>query len=208
MGHLLGLVLAGLTACAWRQTSFWRDSETLWTHAVRCTSQNNVAHFNLATELMKQNRYDDAIEHYRETVRIRPVYPHAQCNLAFVLNRQGQTQEAIAHYYQAIKYDPDDRYAIGNLASLRATSPQAALRNAAEAVNLAQQAFRLSNGREPGITATLASAYAEAGRFPDAVRIARQAIAQDRSGSASALRLARKPYRQPARIAARAEHGH
>ena len=77
--------------------------------AVRCTTNNNVAHFNLAAELMKQQRYSDAIEHYLETVRIRPAYPHAQCNLAFALNRQGQTQEAIAHYYQAIKYDPGDR---------------------------------------------------------------------------------------------------
>jgi hypothetical protein len=201
------LVLAGLMACAWRQTSFWRDSETLWTHTLRCTSRNDVAHFNLAAELMKQNRYGDAIEHYRETVRIRPVYPHAQRNLAFALTRQGQTQEAIAHYYQAIKYDPDDRYALNNLASLRATSPRAALRSGAEAVALAQRAFRLSNGREAALTATLAAAYAEAGRFPDAVRTARQAIAQakrqnDRAlvkETEASLRLymARKPYRQP-----------
>ncbi len=206
-GIVSGLVLAGLMACAWRQTSFWRDSETLWTRAVRCTTDNDVAHFNLAAELMKQQRYSDAIEHYLETVRIRPAYPHAQCNLAFALNRQGQTQEAIAHYYQAIKYDPGDRYALGNLASLRATSPQAAIRNGVEAVELAQRAFRLSNGREPGITATLAAAYAEAGRFPDAIRAARQAIAQAKQQNNRALvkdaeaqlrlYIAGKPYRRP-----------
>ncbi len=209
-GVASALVLAGLMACAWRQTSFWRNSETLWAHTLRCTSDNDVAHFNLAAELMKQEHYDKAIEHYKETVRIHPGYRHAQCNLGVALARQGQTEEAIAHYYQAIKYDPDDRYALNNLASLRATSPRAALRNGAEAVALAERAFRLSNGGEAALTATLAAAYAEAGRFPDAVRTAREAIAQAKRQNDQALvketeaslrlYMARKPYRQPAPV--------
>ena len=46
-GVTSALVLLVLMGCAWRQTSFWCDSETLWTHALACTSRNSVAHHNL-----------------------------------------------------------------------------------------------------------------------------------------------------------------
>ncbi len=200
-------VLAGLAACAWRQTSFWQNTETLWTHTLRCTSRNDVAHFNLAAELMKQGRYDEAIDQYQDTVRIRPRYLHAQCNLAVALATRGHTKEAITHYYIALKNDPADRYALNDLAWLRASCPQSAFRNGAEAVELARRAVRLSNGREAAITGTLAAAYAEAGRFSEAVRTARQSIDLAKRQNNQALTedtrarlklyMNRKPYRQP-----------
>ena len=209
-GIASALLLAGLMACAWRQTSFWRDSESLWTHTLRCTARNDVAHFNLAAELIKQQRFGDAIEQYEATVRIRPRYPHAQCNLASALNHEGQTAEAIPHYYAALKYDRDDRFALNNLAWLRATCRRSGFRNGAEAVELAQRAVRLSNGREAALIGTLAASYAEAGRFPEAVQTARQAIdlakrqndqtlANDTEARLQ-LYINRKPYRQPAPV--------
>ena len=70
------IVLAALTACACRQASYWRDSVNLWTHAVRCTTPNATAYYNLAdaeSELSKglkgqakQEIIDAAIEHYKK----------------------------------------------------------------------------------------------------------------------------------------------
>ena len=40
-----------LMACAWRQTGYWRDSETLWHRALECTAPNSVAHNGLAVAL-------------------------------------------------------------------------------------------------------------------------------------------------------------
>ena len=57
-----------------------------------------------------------------------------------------------------------------------ATSPNASLRNGREAVDLAQRAVRLSGGREPAVLGTLAAAYAEAGRFSEAVETAQKAL--------------------------------
>ena len=57
-----------------------------------------------------------------------------------------------------------------------ATCPEASVRNGAEAVELAQRAVQLSDGRVPAILGTLAAAYAEAGRFPEAVQTARKAL--------------------------------
>ncbi len=58
-----------------------------------------------------------------------------------------------------------------------ATCAEASVRNGARAVDLAQQAERLSGGKDPMILGTLAAAYAEAGRFAEAVKTARQALA-------------------------------
>ena len=62
------------------------------------------------------------------------------------------------------------------LAWVLATCPEASVRNGAEAVELARRAVKLSDGREPAILGTLAAAYAEAGRFPEAVQTARKAL--------------------------------
>ena len=57
-----------------------------------------------------------------------------------------------------------------------ATNPNASVRNGAEAAELAERAARLSGGQKPAILGTLAAAYAEAGRFPEAVQTARKAL--------------------------------
>ena len=56
-----------------------------------------------------------------------------------------------------------------NLAWLLATHPSAEFRNGAEAVPLAERACQLTGGTNLAMLATLAAAYAEAGRFPEAV---------------------------------------
>jgi tetratricopeptide (TPR) repeat protein len=105
-GVAAALLLAALTACAWRQTSFWQNGETLWTQTLRCTGPNALTHFNLAVELMNQKRYDEAIGHYEETLQLRPRANLAHYYLGFVLERQGQTAEAIAEYKKAIEIVP------------------------------------------------------------------------------------------------------
>jgi len=66
---------------------------------------------------------------------------------------------------------------LAETAWLLATSPDAAVRNGADAVAYAQRAVELSKGNEPAILGTLAAAYAEAGQFSEAVQTARRAAA-------------------------------
>ena len=65
---------------------------------------------------------------------------------------------------------------LNDTAWLLATNPNASVRNGPEAVELAQRAVRLSGDQEPAILGTLAAAFAEAGRFPEAVQTARKAL--------------------------------
>src|SRR5262249_43951722 len=71
---------------------------------------------------------------------------------------------------------PNDPDTLSNLAWVLATWPDATIRNGAQAVELAQRANQLSGGRHPMILATLAAAYAEAGRFADAISAAATAL--------------------------------
>ncbi len=78
--------------------------------------------------------------------------------------------EAIHYYHEALRLKPDFDAALNNLAMLRASCKQPEFRNGREAVQLAEAACRLSGRRNPSLLGTLAAAYAEAGRFPEAVK--------------------------------------
>jgi Flp pilus assembly protein TadD len=71
---------------------------------------------------------------------------------------------------------PDSAAALDRLAGLLATSSAAAMRNGPEAVRLAEKACALTGRRNPGFLDTLAAAYAEVGRFPEAISAAQEAL--------------------------------
>jgi Flp pilus assembly protein TadD len=98
-------------------------------------------------------------------------------HLALVRDRQCQTAEAIRHYREALQSQPDFDGALNNLAWILATNPKDDLRNGPEAVRLAERACALSRNQSTFCVGTLAAAYAEAGRFADAVATAEKAIA-------------------------------
>jgi tetratricopeptide (TPR) repeat protein len=101
------VVLVALMACGWRQTCFWHDSETLWTHALACTSQNYAAHNNLGNALASRGRYDEAMAHYGQALKIKPGDAEAQNNLGGSLASQGRFDEAIGHYRKALEAKPN-----------------------------------------------------------------------------------------------------
>ena len=286
------IAVVALMVLAWRQTSYWRNSGTLWTRALRCNPRNSLAHRDLGVYLAQQGRLDEAMEQYRQVLaidptdarthyniglayyrqdkldeaarqyqvainlepkfveayndlgnvflkrgrfnesirqfrevlkidpgsalaenglgaalfecgklgeaidhfqqalRIWPGYPNARRNLDEALRRRrlfellqsalaaadaGRFGEAIADYRRAVATAPSDVLVQNNLAWLLATCPDASLRNGAEAAEIAERARRLSNGQEAKVLDTLAAAYAEAGRFPEAIAVAERA---------------------------------
>ncbi len=134
------------------------------------------AHYNLGNALLGKGEADEAIAEYRTALKIRPDYPAAHGNLGVALAASGQPAESIAHYRKALQIKPDSPQIQNNLAWVLATYPEASIRNGAEAVELAQRAVQHSGGRQPEILNTLAAAYAEMGRFPEALETARRAL--------------------------------
>jgi tetratricopeptide (TPR) repeat protein len=110
-------VLAVLMVCAWKQTECWKDNETLWTHALACTTDNFVAHFKLGNVLMQKGKVDEAILHFQNTVQIRPAFAQARNNLGGLLLQKGQVDEAIPHLQKALQINPNYGKAHINLAN-------------------------------------------------------------------------------------------
>jgi Flp pilus assembly protein TadD len=247
------IVVLALAWASFIQASYWRNSETLWTHALAVTSNNDVAHNNLGYLCADRGELDEAISHFETALRIRSSKrdPHysvgsafVQVNLADALSRKGQPDEAIVHYDEAIKSQPnyadayynrgnilfaegrideamadwektlqirpndadahtclgnallrrgsvkeavaqyenaialapEDPHSRINMAWVLATAPDASIRDGIKAVEFAQQAMELSGGNDPKFLRTLAAAYAESGRFSEAITTARQAM--------------------------------
>jgi Flp pilus assembly protein TadD len=130
---------------------------------------------------------DEAIAHFQRALSLQPSLAEAHYNLGNALVQKGRLAEAIEHYEAAVAALPGNPYVRSNLAWLLATSPDAAVRNGARAVELAQQAERLSGGKDTSILCALAAAYAEAGRFPEAIAAAQTACSRASASGDQAL---------------------
>jgi protein O-mannosyl-transferase len=271
------LVLAGLSTVTVRQVAVWKDTRTLFEHALAVTDDNAVAHEKLAEVLLQEGRTQLAVEHLETALRLQPGYGEAHVNLGIALGMLGRNGEAIAHfraglatnetaearhnlaftlaktgrldeaipeyeaalrldpdryltlvqlgtalvsrgrpaeavtalqhalelnpadletrrllaiaalqsgrvgeaiaaYREILRRGPDDLDALNNVAWIRATCADAGLRDGAEAVRLAERARDRSPEPRAVLYSTLAAAYAEAGRFPEAIRACARAI--------------------------------
>ena len=202
------IVIGALSWRGWLQTSYWRDSETLFTHALAVTSNNDVAlnnlgiifldkgqlddaisklqaaidlrpenapaHDNLAKALLKKGQVAEAMVHYRKFLELEPANVEARNTLGTALIQQGHIREAIDQWQEVLALQPENGNAASNLAWVFATCTDDSIRDGTRAVELGEKALRISGGKIPMIYKVLAAAYAENGRFADAVETAQR----------------------------------
>jgi protein O-mannosyl-transferase len=202
------VMLGTSTWHAWIQTSYWRDSETLFIHTLAVTNNNDVAlnnlgiifldkgqldeaisklqaaidlrpengpaHDNLAKALLRKGQVAEAMVHYRKFLEIEPGNVEARNTLGTALIQQGRVREAIDQWQDALAIQPDNGNAASNLAWVFATCPDDSIRDGARAVQLGEKALDISGGKIPMIYRVVAAAYAENGRFADAVESAQR----------------------------------
>jgi tetratricopeptide (TPR) repeat protein len=217
------VVIGALTLCAWIQTSYWRDSERLFRHALAVTTKNDVAennlgivflgqgkldeaisllqsatdlrpdnspaHENLAKALLQKGRLTDALVHYRKLLDLQPDNMEVHNIVGTVLVQQGSVQEGVEEWQKVLTIQPDNGNAMSNLAWIFATSPDQSIRNGAKAVQLAEQAVRISGGRIAILFRTLAAAYAESGEFSKAIQTAQRGVELANSQGNSGLAI-------------------
>jgi len=104
------------------------------------------------------------------------VMSRVQADLALRFGGYGMAARAIEHYQEALNLLPDQPPVLNNLAWLLATGSDAKFRDGKRAVHLAEHACELTHYQNAILVGTLAAAYAEAGRFDDAVETAEKAI--------------------------------
>ena len=149
--------------------------------AVEMDPKFSLARYQLGTALLQLGEMEEGKTQLQEAVRLAPDDFLARCNLAGVLMQEGKLDEAVDHYRQVVQQQPDYIPALLSLASLRATSTDAAIRSAEEAITLALKSCELTGRRQALPLDVLAMAYAEAGRFSEAVATARDALESART---------------------------
>jgi cytochrome c-type biogenesis protein CcmH/NrfG len=206
--------LAASTVVAYQQTTFWRNSISLWEHALAVTPDNQTAHQNLAAALWSKGRTAEAnkhsraaaIAHARTTLRDYPFDVATHNDLGVLLVQNGDVRAGIEQWQISLQLNPDDGNALNNLAWVLATYPADTIRDGKRAVELAAKAITLPGGNVAIVVRTLAAAYADSGDFSKAIETGQRALdlatAQNNTSLLSTLRheielyQAHTPYRE------------
>src|SRR5947208_166739 len=144
--------------------------------AVDLRPDNSPAHENLAKALLQKGKVADALIHYQKLLELQPDNIEVHNIVGTVLIQQGRIKEGVEEWEKVLAIQPDNGNAMSNLAWVFATSPDDSLRDGTKAVQLAEEALRISRRRIPILFRTLAAAYAESGRFSEAIQTAQQGI--------------------------------
>jgi tetratricopeptide (TPR) repeat protein len=173
------IIVAALAWQSWRQTSYWRNTETLWSHALAISADNDIAHYNMAELLLERGQLDEAISHYEKALQARPDDSERQYHLsaallhnglANALMRKGRADEALAHYRKAVELRDDFADAHSNLAAILAEKGQTA-----EAIAQYEKAVALPP-EDADSHLSLASILLQTGRDDEAVAHCRRAL--------------------------------
>jgi len=119
---LLGAaVILGFCVSTEAQIGYWRNTVSLWSHALTINDRNTMAHDSIGAELINEGRIQEAISHFQASAAIDPSDAFSQLDLGICDKLQGRPQAAAQHYTAALglSTDPSLRAtALGNLGSI------------------------------------------------------------------------------------------
>ncbi len=107
LGIAAAIVFTALGICTYKQVGYWKNSSTLFTHALEATQNNYIAHCNLGLAYSKLGRHQDAIEAFKQAIIIKPDDSDVQYTLGNAYGKLGRYQDAIEAFKQAIRIKPD-----------------------------------------------------------------------------------------------------
>jgi hypothetical protein len=115
----VGILILTLIPITWTQVSHWKNSITIFKHAIKVTDKKYpsfaLVHNNLGIALVAEGKNEEAISHYKVAIGLEPDYANAHNNLGAVLVAEGKNEEAISHYKEAIRIRPNYAIAQKNL---------------------------------------------------------------------------------------------
>jgi tetratricopeptide (TPR) repeat protein len=172
--------------------------------AVRSDPSHAGSHNNIGLILMRQGKPDEALRSFRDALRADPDLPEAHYNTGMALQQRGDLVEAVDHLRDALRLQPDWIQVMGRLAWILATTSRDGLDDAYEAVRLASRAVALTGRQDARLLDTLATAYAAATEFEQALKVVDEALRLDPPPDIAAGLLERRalygkrqPYRNP-----------
>jgi protein O-mannosyl-transferase len=152
------------------------ESSKLFEVIIRQRPHMASAFYNYGLSLFRRSKFDEAERRFLQALEMEPDHAGAHYQLGCLLASEGKIREALDQWRLAAKADPRDPQTLVTLAWVLGTADDAALRSGEEAVLWAGKADGLKAGQDPSVLDTLAAAYAEAGRFDEAVSAAKASI--------------------------------
>ncbi len=173
LGIAVPPVLVALAIVTTRQVGFWKDSRTLFEHALAVTDRNWVAHNNLGLVYLERRELARASQHFQEAAAIAPWFVQARFNLGQAQLAAGEIEEAVRSYQQALVIRPGHPESLLALANLARASGEAA-----QALALFEQAVE-KNPRDPLPLVAFARVLLEEGETDRATNCATSALQLD-----------------------------
>ncbi len=170
LGIAAAMVLTAMGIGTYRQVGYWKNSSTLFTHALKVTQDNYIAHNNLGVVYVNLGRYQDAIETCRQAIKIKPDDAEAYYNLGNAYSKLGRWQDTIEACKQAIRIKPDlaGAYDILGVAYSKLGRWQ-------DAIEACKQTIRIKPDYAEAYN-NLGGAYSKLDRYKDAAEAYQQAI--------------------------------
>jgi tetratricopeptide (TPR) repeat protein len=204
--------LVVLAALSYRQVGYWADKVTLFRHTTDVFPQNHVARLYLGSALRTAGRPDLALLEFDRAIELGPDMYQGHQHKGLLLYESGRYGEAAHEFARAVRLSrermrPEAEYAAALLAAkIFATHPDDSVRNGAAAIEMAEHACEMTGYQFVEALDVLGMAYANAGRYRQAITRAVQAhelyvAANDIQGAnqvAERIRLYRQgqPYRE------------
>jgi tetratricopeptide (TPR) repeat protein/thiol-disulfide isomerase/thioredoxin len=154
----------------------WGEAEKHYGVVVKALPEDLATQRKLALVYLAQKKYSSALALLEHVTKAQPENALAHVDIASVWLGLKEERKAVVSYRSALSLVPNLPKALNNLAWILATHPDLEVRNGAEAIKYAERLCELSKHQSPVGLDTLATAYAEAGRFSDAVSTAQKAI--------------------------------
>jgi tetratricopeptide (TPR) repeat protein len=158
------VIILVLSVVTYTNVFNWRDTKTLFEHAIEVTEKNLAAHHILGDWLLRRGQVDESIVHNLKVAQINSRYFYAYENLGAAYDLKGQTKRAMDYYLKAIEVKPNTFYANINLASRYSEMGDfpRALRHLKTAMS--------AKPNNADLIGMLAGIYAKSGRFEEALK--------------------------------------
>jgi tetratricopeptide (TPR) repeat protein len=161
-----------LSVLSWKQCGHWKNSITLFSHALQVTKDNYLAHSNLGLFLCTEGKINEALDHYNKAIRIKKDNAIIYTNRGVVFTKTGKYYEAINDFNEAIRLKPDyaDAYSGRGNVYVKLDQHQIAIEDYNKAIVLNHNDIKAYNNR--GV------AYYILGQYQQAVEDYNEAIRQ------------------------------
>jgi len=112
------IFLSLLMLLTWQQCHYWKNSVTVFIHAISVTKNNALAHNQLGLAFYEQGRDREALYHFDKTILLQPAQDSAYNNRGAIYLKYGRTEQALQDFNKTLAVNPHYVKAYNNRANL------------------------------------------------------------------------------------------